>query len=136
MILSLEIIKKLILILVVLSFVLIPIFSDAALIPCTNEPGNEEERCDYGKFIELIQNFLDWAILISGSLAAISFAYAGFLYLTGGANPGTRQKAKDIFTKVLIGFVVVLSAWLIVHAIISGLGLDPEISPLESPLES
>jgi hypothetical protein len=47
------------------------------------------------------------------------FAYAGFLYVTAAARTENLQKAKSVFTSVLVGFVLVLGAVLIVDVVLS-----------------
>jgi hypothetical protein len=51
-------------------------------------------------------------------IAAIMFAYAGFLMLTSGGETSKRAKAKSIFVNVAIGLALVAAAWLIVHTIL------------------
>jgi hypothetical protein len=65
-------------------------------------------------------------------VAVISFSYAGFLYLTSQGNPGQISKAHGIFKTTAIGFLIVLSAWLIVYAITGSL-LNPTFNPLINP---
>jgi len=115
---------KIFLFLLVFSVGFIPLFLNAQtpLVPCDNSPS---QPCDFNAFVSGIQRVINWFITIAAMLSAIAFAYAGFLLLTGGGNPGKREKAKEIFTKVLIGFIIVLSSWLIVHAVLVGLGADP-----------
>jgi len=87
------------------------------LVPCTGAD------CDFNALITLIQNVIKWAVLIAPMLAAATFAYAGFLYITSGGDPGKVKSAHDIFLATLIGLVIVLVAWFVVSAILSGLGV-------------
>lgn len=80
--------------------------------------------CQFSHLLELGTRIMDYLILVSIPLAAIAFAYAGYLMLTAGGNEGKVSDAREIFTKVMIGFVFVLCAWIIVRAITSAL-LDP-----------
>lgn len=66
-----------------------------------------------------MQNIINYLIGISVSIAAAMFAYAGFLYTTGGANPTQINRAHKIFKNVLIGFLIAISAWLIVQTLLS-----------------
>jgi hypothetical protein len=52
-------------------------------------------------------------------IAPLSFAYAGFLYLTSGANPGQRSQANTMMLNLVIGIVVALASWLIVDAVMA-----------------
>ena len=67
---------------------------------------------------------------MSAPVAAVAFAWAGVLYLTAAGDEGKIGKAHAIFTDVLIGLGIVLSAWLIVKLIVTGLGVKSGLSPL------
>lgn len=96
------------------------------LIPCgcDNSPVNGivegAEMCTFDDLIILAQNFINFLIFkIASPLAAIMFAYAGFLYLTNGGNESKVKQAHDIFTAVFIGLVVALGAWLLIYFIVN-----------------
>lgn len=129
-----------------LAFLLTPLFALAQntpqdpsgnLIPCgyRDDTGKINE-CDFEDFMELIRRVINFLIVISVPLAAVSFAYAGFLYITAQGSPGQISKAHGIFKKTLIGFIFVLGAWLIVYTIINALldtTSDPNINLLDDP---
>ncbi|MCI0542507.1 family 16 glycosylhydrolase [bacterium] len=109
---------------------------EGGLVPCGTHatppegfaPGDQAnkvaEDCQFADLIELIQrvmNYLLFAFAIP--LAAIIFTYAGFLYLTAGGDTGKISRAHSIFLYVVVGLVVALAAWLIVKAIVTGLGV-------------
>src|SRR3989344_5124827 len=75
--------------------------------------------CTFAKLVELVQNLITAMVVISTFLAAAAFAYAGILLLTSGGSEGKKDEAKKIFTKVLIGYLWILGAWVIVYTIIS-----------------
>lgn len=85
-------------------FQLVP--CDGVLIPC-----------DFNALMTLFNRFINFILYVSIPLAAISFSYAGYLYLSAAGNTGKIEEAHGIFIKVLWGFVFVLSAWLIVYTI-------------------
>lgn len=78
---------------------------------------SQSEQCEFVDFIKFLGNIIDLLLWVSTLLAAVSFAYAGFLYATSGGNPGKISSAHRIFGKVATGFIVALSAWLIVKMI-------------------
>ena len=93
-------------------------------IPCTGPFISEEfgaVDCDFASLMRLISNVLDFLIILSIPLATIAFAWAGFLMLTAAGSESKVSQAKEIFWKVLIGFIFVLSAWLIVRFITTAL---------------
>ncbi len=91
-------------------------FVDAAsypsgLIPCD---GPECQACH---FLQLGQNLITWFIGIMATLAALIVAFAGFKMLTSGGNSGKVSAAKEMMTNVVIGFIIVLAAWIIVDTV-------------------
>ena len=61
--------------------------------------------------------------MVSAPIAAGVIAWAGFLYMTTGVSD-QKSAAKKIIQKVFIGFVFILSAWLIVTTIVNALLSD------------
>lgn len=109
----------------IFSFVLAPVVASAQnfVIPCVGptKTGDVVDDCDFNDFMHLIKNVIDFLIILSIPMATIAFAWAGFLILTSNGNSGKIEQGKEIFWKVLIGFIFVLSAWLIVSLITTAL---------------
>lgn len=98
-------------------------FSNASggLVPCS---GTDNDPCTFNKLMTLINKVISFLIFtLALPLAAIAFAYAGFLFLTSGGNTENRSKAKGIFTTVFLGLIAAMAAWLIMYTIISSLGV-------------
>lgn len=106
---------------IVFALFLIPFVSFAQGIVPTSCTGPD---CGFPHLMELAKNIMDFLITVSIPLSAIVFAYAGFLFMTAAGNEGQVSRAKEIFTKVLIGFVFVLCAWIIVWSITNVLLCD------------
>lgn len=86
-------------------------------------PGCPKTGCGFNELLKLVNKVIHFILFdLAMPIAAIMFAYAGFLLLTSGGNPETKNKAKKIFWNVFIGFVIALAAWLIVKTILSVLG--------------
>lgn len=95
------------------------IHAQGNLIPC------DGEDCNFTQLMILFNNVINFLLFtIATPFAAIVFAYAGWLYLRAGDNPGNKGKAKAMFVKMLVGYVVALGAYLIVKVIMQGLGFD------------
>jgi len=90
----------------------------------------QEPVCEFNDFVSTIGRITNFLIVIGVSASAIVFAWAGFLYLSAGGSPEQIKRATGIFTKVMIGFVIMLSAWLIVKFIQDTL-VNPEIKNIE-----
>jgi len=110
----------------------------SGLIPCgiATTPGStvdETQQCTFPDLIILAQNVINFLIFkIASPLAAVMFAYAGFLYVTNAGNESRVSEAKGIFWAVFWGFVVVLAAWLTVNLIVTFF-LDPSYNLLGAP---
>ncbi len=118
---------------VILSFVLlfvvfIPSITFAIeytpLIQCD---GSTSKPCNFKAFIETVNRIINWITSIAVVIFTISAVWGGFLYVTSGAKPGNKEKAKSILWSTLMGFVIILVAWLIVYTII--VNIAPTTSP-------
>lgn len=83
--------------------------------------------CEFEHLILLARHLIHDLVILSTFLAMVAFVYAGYVLLTSQGNPGALTKAKHVFTSVLIGYLVVLGAWLLVYTITSAL-LDPKFN--------
>lgn len=83
------------------------------LVPCDGV----DVPCDFNALMTLFNRVINFIFYISIPLAAISFSWAGYLYLSAAGNTGQIEKAHGIFKTVLIGFIFIISAWLIVYTI-------------------
>jgi len=88
------------------------------LIICNNPPVYPN-ACDFSSLILLAQNLITDLIFLSTLFATAAFAYAGFKLLTSGGNEKAKDEAVGIFTKVGIGYLWILVAWLLVYTITS-----------------
>lgn len=104
----------------VVSFAWVPGSSNDPLIPC----GVTGPDCTFADLVKLGSNIVDALFFFSIPLVAIVFAIAGTKYLTAMGNPSAVSGAKKMFTSVLMGFLFMLSAWLIVKFIASTLLTD------------
>lgn len=113
--------KNILITVLVFLIVAFPLVSSAkGLVPCG---GKGEEACTFGHILELISNVINFLLFdLAVPIAAIVFAYAGFLMLFSGGNPGARSRAKSMFGDVALGLVIALAAWLIITTILNILG--------------
>lgn len=111
--------------LAVFLIIIIPTLSFAqewtGLVPCGK---GDSTPCDFNDLMVLVDKvikFILYSMVIP--IAAIMFAYAGFLLVTaGGEAAGARTKAKEIFKNTIIGLIIAMAAFLIVKLILSILG--------------
>lgn len=79
--------------------------------------------CDFAGAMGQVQHLMNIGMVV-GVLAAMAlFAFAGYLYVSASftGKVADIDKAKSIFKKVVIGFVVMLSAWFIVYQLLTWL---------------
>lgn len=79
-----------------------------------NGPGGCNSIC---AIAELAQNILNDGIFVAVFLAAILFAYAGLKLLISPASVAQQGQAKTLFLNVLVGFLIILAAWLIIDTV-------------------
>lgn len=94
-------------------------FPGQPLVPQCFETGDGGPYCQACDLVHLVNHLLAFAIYLSASVATLMFVYAGFLYVTAAANTENLQKARSVFTSVFIGFILVLTAWLIVDLVLT-----------------
>ena len=94
------------------------------IIPC----GKSGPDCDYKSLISLGNNIINFCIIIGTSVFCLVFMYAGYLYLTANGDTGQIGKAHGLFWNAIIGFVIMLSAWLIIDFILTNLIKSTDVS--------
>lgn len=80
--------------------------------------------CNINHLIDTIQNIIREALKIGIGFVAIIFAYAGWIYMTANGDSGKIKQANGMFTKAVIGFVIAISAFLIVKLLIITTGAE------------
>ncbi|MES2437176.1 MAG: pilin [Patescibacteria group bacterium] len=93
--------------------------SDGAADDALTAANDKYKECGFNDVVILIQNLINVMFTISIPLTVIAFTYVGILLLTAGGNASKVTQAKEIAGKVMIGFIIILSAWLIVYLITS-----------------
>jgi len=73
--------------------------------------------CGAGGLLQLMQNVLNAGISIGVLGLLFALVYVGVLFVLSPTNPEARSKARTMATNALIGFIIVLAAWLIVDFI-------------------
>jgi hypothetical protein len=107
---------------IIIFMVSLPALSFAeGLIPCD---GTKQNPCNFSSFLIGVNTVINWLIMISIPLATIVIAWAGVLYITASGDMAKIKEAKGMIMTALIGFFFILSAWVLVKALLSAL-LDP-----------
>ena len=77
--------------------------------------------CSACNVVDLANGVIKWLIGILFVVCACLLAYAGVKLVTSGGNSHALDEAKGMFTNILIGFLIILSAWLIIDTIMRAL---------------
>ena len=87
------------------------------LVPCT-----DGKACDFNQLMTLVNNVITFILeYMAIPIAAIMFAYAGFLLVTAQGGEA-KSKAKNIFSDAVIGLIIAMAAFLFIKLILSTLG--------------
>lgn len=112
---------------IIITLLVLPVLSLAAgLVPCGDNPtvdasGKVTGACTFNDFITMINNIINWIISIAGVIFTISCVYGGFLWIMSGESPEKKTRAQTILWRTLLGFVIILTSWLIVYTILNTL---------------
>lgn len=93
-----------------------------------------QEECDFIALMGMVNSIVNWVFGISIPIAVASFAYSGFLYMTG--EQGKMKQARGIMSNVAIGFIIMLCAWFIVSTLIKWVVKDKYLDITTSLIES
>lgn len=90
-------------------------YGSGDFIPCS---GTNCSACD---LVKLANSIVTWLIGIVGLLFGVLMVVAGFKLVLSGGNQGALDTAKKMLTNGLIGFLIVLGAWLFVDTLMKAL---------------
>ncbi len=94
-----------------------------SLIKCDGTTANP---CGFTQLLTLIQNGLNLVFAFAAFIAAGMFMYAGFLLLTSMGNPAQISKAKAVFKRVVVGFLIMFLSFIVVQQLLKNLKLSPK----------
>lgn len=72
-------------------------------------------QCD---IIMVAKNIITFILEIAGPLAILAIIFAGFLYITSGGVPERTELAKGAITAAIVGFVIILIAWVGINFVV------------------
>ena len=104
----------------------IPLLAYAqGLVPCG---GDGQEACQMCHSVQLINEVTAWLVGLLSVVAAVMFVIAGLRIVTAQGNPSVLKDAKSMIVNVAIGFVIVLTAWLLIDLLLKTLLGDGEVA--------
>lgn len=93
----------------------------AGMIPCGRSSGPlaEQAPCTICHVVVAGNNVIKWGVGIMGVIAITVLFAMAVLYVVSAGDEGMIRTAKGGIWAALIGFAVMLSAWLIVNTVLS-----------------
>jgi|GEM_PF-900499 len=76
------------------------------------------EQCQACHFIQLGNNLLRWIIGIMASIIALVFVFGGLKMVMSAGDTHAVSEARGMMTNAIVGFVILLAAWLIVDTVL------------------
>ena len=102
--------KKIILSLVLISFLALPVLSLAQSPPPSSPSSGTLLPLRSTNVINVLENVVDWLFTVLLIFAAIFIVIAGFQFVTAQGDPEKVKKARDMILYAIIGIVVALLA--------------------------
>lgn len=103
----------------------LPLFNpDFRIVP---DPHEYDSSCpvgaplSFGAVMQTVQNLMNVAISVGVLIMILMIVVTGFQLVMSATNPHGKEQARKRFGSVFIGFLVVISAWLVVDFIMKTL---------------
>lgn len=85
------------------------------LVPCGNGPDNPCTLCHFVVGFQKLVNFMVKLVVVVGFVGIFA---SGVLYIISAGNDKMISSAKSALTASLVGFAIVLGAWLIINVLL------------------
>jgi len=82
--------------------------------------------CNFCTFVSLVDGLIAWLFGFLVLAAILILVVAGFKLVVSAGNPSAMTAAKGMISNVIIGFVIVMAAWLIVDTMLKALLRDTD----------
>ncbi len=100
--------------------------TQSGLVPCGN--GNSPANaCTLCHFIIGFHNLVDFGLKLLVTLTVVGIFISGVIYIISAGNEQLLTQAKTFLSASLIGFTVVLAAWLLVNVIMWALSYNTSV---------
>ncbi len=83
--------------------------------------------CGWAELQPLVNGILKNLLIIGMFVAAVMISYTGWILFKGMGDPAARSKARAKLVNIVIGCIVLFSAYFIVDLILNKLNVKPEI---------
>ena len=89
------------------------------IVPAECRGSSTVANCDLCSLAQMGQNLANFLLGITIPAAALLFAWAGILFFSSRGSPEQITRARKIFMSVVIGFVIAVSAWVLVNTVMN-----------------
>lgn len=108
----------------IVSFIF-PFSVDAALVPCGKK--SDSGMCTLCDLIVGIKGIIDYGFKIMVIVAIAMVTIAGITYIISAGDEGMMGTAKNLLKNTLIGFAVILGAWLMINTVMWVIGTKGDL---------
>jgi hypothetical protein len=92
-----------------------PIGLAGGLVPCGNNVDGTNDACTLCHFVIGFQNLVNFMLKLVVTVGFVGIFASGVLYIISAGDEKMIGSAKSALTASLVGFAIVLGAWLIVN---------------------
>ncbi len=78
----------------------------------------DKKDCTVEDFFKTTQSITNLMFMFAGFVVAVMFMYAGFLLITSVGDVSQIQKAKSVFRRTVVGFVIMFLAYITVKTLV------------------
>lgn len=79
---------------------------------------DESQPCSLCAMFYMLERIIDFTVSLGVEIAVLALVIAGLLYVSSGGDAGRARTARSAATNVVLGFALVLLAWLVVHTVL------------------
>ena len=87
-------------------------------------PPSNPNSCNIPKFFQLMNNVMEWLVIIVTPIAGVLIIWGGILIMTAGGAPGNIERGKSVIRGSVVGLVIAFGAWIIMRTILEALGVN------------
>ncbi|QQS60901.1 MAG: hypothetical protein IPN70_03340 [Candidatus Moraniibacteriota bacterium] len=119
-----KILKKMLLVFIFGLIFSIPVISKAAptgegegLVPC-GATSKHSDMCNLCHLVVGVDNIVDYVLMVFAIIGFLMLVVGGITYIVSGGNQSIIGAAKKTIWSALVGFAIVLLAWVIINTVL------------------
>mgnify|MGYP005839156951 CR=1 FL=1 len=90
------------------------------LVPCGRscDVGTPNEHCTLCHVFILIKRIIDFLSVVAAAILVVMVFVGAIIFITAHGSPELITKGRQTLTAAIVGFIIVLSSWIIVNTIV------------------